>query len=676
MCGLPANVRVNSGSKVVISPSDPFKPSPETSKAAAAQRAAYMIARTYNSSLAPGNISSAVSHSPVAASSIAWTEAAWNANANGNISFGFFGAGAIDAYMSEDVSGVSGWNTSVGHRRWLLYPRSTDVATGDTPGSYAPDPLEVRIPTNVLYVTQHPGELAEGILPRFVSYPSAGFFPAPINSKYWSLSYPGADFSSATVSVNGPGGAVAISKMAPVSGFGDSTLVWEVAGAAAAKSVHADATYHVTVSGIKGAGIPATHSYSVTLIHPGITSTGPSLVGTPNPPASASATYWFQPGSKRESVQVNCYQSVATSWTEGAEDAHANLVSGSSSGVNLRSSVSYLALPTFKAISGSKSFWLSIRKKHEVLTNSVPDDWFELDREIIPQSGATLSFKYKRGYMTSATVLKVERSDDGGLSWVSIGSDISGKADGSADAAATTVAVPLASSDMPIRLRFRLSYRGPTFGGFYTPELASGVDFAIYPVGVFIDDISVSSSAWLERKHINEPPLQGRKFVFDSTSAGSPLTAGSKWFLRKRSKLGNTWLGYEPPAVVTVSASKLEGFDAWAQYEYPVMGGGFDDDDDGDGIPNGVEYAFSLDPVSPVALRDEVVFDGPGKKLSLSRPLPQVRPGITYAAEWSEDLLTWSSAGVNVRTNGGVAEASVPLGTSGRRFLRWRIAKP
>lgn len=675
MCGLAANVRVNTGSKVVIDPADPHKPAANITKAAAAQRAAYMVIRTYNTSLAPGNVSKAMSHAPNPADCVGWTAAAWNANANGNISFGFFGPRAIDAYIAEDVAGVSGWNSNVGHRRWLLYPPSTDIATGDTPGSYSPDPLEVRVPTNVLYVAQNPDELAEGVAPRFVSYPSAGFFPAPINSKFWSLTYPEADFSAASIAMSGPGGAVTVTKKALVSGFGDSTLVWEVTGAPATKYVTTDTTYHVTVSGIKGPGIPAAHSYSVTLIHPGVTASATALVGTPRPPATVPVTYWFDPGSRKEAVQVNCYQCVTAGWTEGAEDAHPNRVSGSVSGADLRSAVSYPLLPTFKAVSGSKSFWLSIRKKHDILINSVPDDWFELDRDIIPEAGASLTFKYKRGYMTQATVLKVERSDDAGLSWTAIGATIAGKADGSPDATVTSVAIPLVTSDQPIRLRFRLGYLGSAFGGFYTPELVGGFNFAAYPVGIFVDDITVSPSTWLDRKKINEPPVKSRRFVFDSTSAGNPLAVGSKWFLRKRSKLGNAWLGYEPPAVVTVSASKLDGFDAWAEYEYPVLNGGFDGDDDGDGIPNGIEYAFSLDPISPALLRDEIVLDGPGNKLAIRRPLPQPRPGITYAAEWSDNLVNWSSNGVSVKTNGGIAEANVQPG-SGGRFLRWRVSKP
>jgi hypothetical protein len=51
--------------------------------------------------------------------------------------------------------------------------------------------------------------------------------------------------------------------------------------------------------------------------------------------------------------------------------------------------------------------------------------------------------------------------------------------------------------------------------------------------------------------------------------------------------------------VLTVIAPAIVGFDAWVQNTYPqLVGSAFNDDFDKDGIPNGVEYAFSLDPTT------------------------------------------------------------------------------
>ncbi|RYD26017.1 MAG: hypothetical protein EOP87_23425, partial [Verrucomicrobiaceae bacterium] len=112
LCGVPANVRVNSGSVVTILAADAWQPDPSTTKAAAAQRSALMIARTYPNT-------SGLNHNPPQ-TNVGWTTAAWNANKNGNLSLGFFGPGAVDAYVKENVTGTSSWNVDVGHRRWLM----------------------------------------------------------------------------------------------------------------------------------------------------------------------------------------------------------------------------------------------------------------------------------------------------------------------------------------------------------------------------------------------------------------------------------------------------------------------------------------------------------------------------------------------------------------------------
>ena len=141
MCGVPATVLFNTGSTVVIDPTDTYRTTTNpalaaaTTKAAAAQQGAYMTSRTAGASdtgSPTGKPFAGFSHTPVAADCVAWTTAAWNANYHGNIGLGFYGPGAVDAYILENVAGLSEWNSSVGHRRWLLYPPATNLATGDT----------------------------------------------------------------------------------------------------------------------------------------------------------------------------------------------------------------------------------------------------------------------------------------------------------------------------------------------------------------------------------------------------------------------------------------------------------------------------------------------------------------------------------------------------------------
>lgn len=115
---------------------------------------------------------------------------------------------AITGYILEDVLNAQGAeNSAAGHRRWQMRSTATYFATGDIPGFFDVTDLSTRrAAANVLYVVQHPGETAS-VAPAFVEYPPAGFFPAPLNTKFWSLTYPGANFGTATVSVTQVGGA-------------------------------------------------------------------------------------------------------------------------------------------------------------------------------------------------------------------------------------------------------------------------------------------------------------------------------------------------------------------------------------------------------------------------------------------------------------------------------------
>jgi methyl-accepting chemotaxis protein len=112
MAGLKADVRVNSGASVYIRPGDPHVPSASTTKAAASQRSALMIIRTF-----PGN--GGLSHDP-SSNSTGWPFATRNSRilpARGaGIGFMVFMASMIiRVWPSETVSptlkkgGESGW---------------------------------------------------------------------------------------------------------------------------------------------------------------------------------------------------------------------------------------------------------------------------------------------------------------------------------------------------------------------------------------------------------------------------------------------------------------------------------------------------------------------------------------------------------------------------------------
>ncbi|QJE98065.1 hypothetical protein [Luteolibacter luteus] len=595
MSGVRADIRVNSGATVNIQPGDAFQPDPATTKAAAAQRSALMIIRTYPSS-------AGLSHSPTSANTTAWTPAAWNANKNGNLSLGFFGPGAVDAYLKEDVMGTSSWNLDVGHRRWILFQWSSDFATGDTPGSFNSTANTVRPPSNSLYVVQKTGELDFTRDPVFAAYPGAGFFPASLNSPYWSLSYPSADFSAATVSMtNASSSPVTATVVSRRTGYGDNSIVWQVPAAAAVKAVGPDTRWNVTVSNIQGAGVPSSYSYSVTLIDPNKLQQTPVISG-PSALFPAGGNYSLTGVTGADRMEVGFFLKRNSAWTEGAEDAPAPQVIDRTSGTYpLRASN-----PGYVK-SGAKAFRLTFPSRYDPVINGVPEQILELDREILVGSGGQLNFSFRRGLMTAASKLVAEYSSDSGSTWIALADPYSGLG-GTGDSVFQSASLALPANSEPIRIRFRYYLADPQ-SALYSHE-----DYPSQATGVFIDDISTTASHWLERTALASGAGLS-SFRFDSTTAGATLAVGQEWFLRSRAVLGGKAFSYGPSKKVGLSGPlQLSG-----PVEPPVTG---------------AAYGFVTDPAAE-SYRFEVTRLGSSdwKEGAEGSPLPQIIPGnaTTYA---------------------------------------------
>jgi hypothetical protein len=588
MCGLQADVRVNSGATVNIVAGDQWVPSASTTKAAASQRSALMIIRTY-----PGN--GGLSHDPPT-SSTAWTTAAWNANRNGNLALGFFGPGAVDAYFREDVTGISAWNADVGHRRWLMFQWSTDFASGDTPGSFSAG--SVRPPSNAMYVIPKLTELDFSPDVVFAAFPPAGYYPARLNASFWSLSYPGADFSAATVTMkNSAMNTVPVTIVSRRTGYGDNSIVWQVPAAAAVKSVASDLTWHVTVSNIGGVGVPSQHSYQVTLIDPDRLNETPVISGNSTPVGSGSVyTISGVPGA--EEMEAGFFLRSAPSWTEGAEDAPASTVVDGTDG-----SYPFRATTAGYVKSGSKAFRLTFPTRYDPFINGVPAQSFELGRELVSGASGSLNFQFRRGLMTPASKLAVETSTDDGLTWSVLGTPWSGTG-GAGDAAFQSASVNLPSGTAPLRVRFRYYLSDPT-SALYAHE-----DYPTHATGIFIDDITVSGRDWLDPAGaVSGPGLA--TVTLDAGTAGRPLASGQEWWMRARAILGGKAFAYGPAKVVTPSGPlQLTG-----PAEPPVSGADYDF------IPDPAADSYLLE-VSTLT-NSEVWTEG-----AESLPLPQVSSDI------------------------------------------------
>lgn len=217
-----------------------------------------------------------LSHNPPT-SWACWSASGANGAGHSNITLGrsggpgyaYNGVVAIDGYMVDGGS----YNTSVGHRRWLLFPPQEHMASGDAYTNVAPGSYPYAS-SNALWVTGEPGYVfgPRPPTPNGTAWPPRGYVPwqlLPVGSNRWSFSYPGADFSTALVTMDRDGVPVPVSIVSDSGGAGDPTIVWEPGITLPEYNTAPiqDIPYHVTVSNISGAGA-SSYSYTVRVIDP------------------------------------------------------------------------------------------------------------------------------------------------------------------------------------------------------------------------------------------------------------------------------------------------------------------------------------------------------------------------------------------------------------------------
>ena len=206
-------------------------------------------------------------HSPPAT----WTcysAAGANAAGKSNLAKGLSGPTAINAYMDEAGS--------AGHRRWILFPPLAKSYSGDVSGTGVTQASDMWVIQNGNDGTWGPRPAT----PDGVAWPPGGFVPyqvLPKNSNAWSFSYPNANMSAANATVTKNGNPVAILgyEARDGAGYGDPAILFRPNNVASAGEFvsyanpgSVDQSYVVTVSGMTGTGVPASITYTVTVIDP------------------------------------------------------------------------------------------------------------------------------------------------------------------------------------------------------------------------------------------------------------------------------------------------------------------------------------------------------------------------------------------------------------------------
>jgi uncharacterized protein YkwD len=204
------------------------------------------------------SVNGQLSHNPPP-SWLCYTTEGAQAAGSSNLFLGVYGPSAITGYIEDPGSG----NYFVGHRRWILYPQTLHMGTGDIPntGGYWS--------ANSLWVfDDNMWNPRPQTRQEYVAWPPRGYVPYQVVFPRWSFAYADADFSGAAVTMSSGGQVIPVAIQPIGNGYGENTFVW-VPDLSFGGPPPADIAYDVTVTGVKVNGIQKDFTYQVIVFDPG-----------------------------------------------------------------------------------------------------------------------------------------------------------------------------------------------------------------------------------------------------------------------------------------------------------------------------------------------------------------------------------------------------------------------
>jgi len=453
-----------------------------------------------------------------------------------NLSLGALGPQAIIGYLEDAGSN----NAAVGHRRWLLYPQTQEMGTGDV-GEDASHSA-----ANALWVQDsHIFDARPAVRDGFVSWPPPGFAPYPLAFQRWSVSSPNADFSAATVSMSRNGANVPVTLEPVGTGLGENTLVWRPSDALlnnpAAALASADATFTVKVQNIKlGGQAQPDITYSVTLFDParyGTDTVLPQIAGSDNPASGQNTAY---------TIAGNVPMADGYDWFFAKASAYATVLGaeGGLAGFTPSTSPGYTpATNEVTAPSGANTYHL--------LHSQAQSQTLALDKLLVPGSKGALNFDSRLGWATPTEIAAVQVSLDEGNSWQDIytqaGTDTQG------EQAFLHRSLPLDRfAGRQIKLRF--NFKQPT-GQYYN----SGTG-----VGWYIDNVAFDDTTGLEAPTA-KASASNAAFTFNPPTSGQFALAARGTVKTHPLEWGNVKF------VNATGTSSTECLFAWAENNYPTL---------------------------------------------------------------------------------------------------------
>jgi len=464
----------------------------------------------------------ALSHTPPSTWLLYTSDAATAADQS-NLDLTAEGPAAIDDYILDfgGINPVGTNNGAAGHRRWILYPQTQTMATGDI------DATGSFLSANATWVQDgNFGGPRPTTRNGFVAWPPPGYVPYQVVYPRWSFSYPNADFSSATVTMSSNGASVPVSLEALDNpSYGENTIVWDYNGlngvtdSSSAPEPSADTAYTVAVNGVGIAGQFQNFSYTVTVFDPAMAGPGdvpPSISGPGHPPVGAGSSY-----------------------TVGGLPSIAN-------GFEYRTAAMGNAPGTFSAAGGLEGIVANVSPGYSAVRSSsynlampvATTQTLTLPGEYLASASASLQFESELGFATSNQVAHVQISLDDGATWSDLYTQPGTGSAGETSFVNRSVSLS-AYASYPFEIRFAYIYTyNAANSGSYFPQTSPGNGWSLNAISFTgVNTATLGTSAF----------TSGNTFIY------TPSAPGAVAFQARSVLFGNYPLPWGPLLNVTAA---------------------------------------------------------------------------------------------------------------------------
>ena len=427
-----------------------------------------------------------------------YTAAGAEAASASDLALGQEGPTAVSGYLEDPGSN----NSAAGHRRWLLYPPTTTMGTGDVDGDATHESA------NALWVVQTatygtPTATRDG----FVAWPPPGFLPYQVVFPRWSFSYPAADFSQATVTMQRNGQTVPLRLETPANAAGDNSLVWVPDGLSTdgnstpvGAAVSADTPYAVTVDNVLIDGSARTFTYHVTVFDPAQPGADTVLPTLTNP---AAGTYQFNAVPGATGYQWTARAATPLTTRLDAENGVGDATMFPAGTQPVVSTDGQDGTACYQLNSGSE-----MGAPGGPIGTDTYGESLTLNAPIFPAADSTLQFVSRLGLHADDEQALVQVSTDDGAHWTTVYQQTG---PGDPEAAFSTKTVDLSAYAATV-CRVRFAFVAPNVGSYYPRNPITGW---------FLDDILCKNVLGLGAAATTTLPDDSLGFTWAAPDAGT-----------------------------------------------------------------------------------------------------------------------------------------------------------